>query len=119
MEYVSRVTLNINGQQCEDFDTITEPEEVARETVELMNKIGTCKTTKAMVLKADYVKPFGAPEFDFDQCDGTGTIIVDYEDGSRRSYTGVALLKKGELQHDGKKASKRTIEFLAQKVVNQ
>jgi hypothetical protein len=119
MEYVSLVLLQINGHDCDDFESVTEPEEVAREIVELMNKTGTCKVTRPMVVKVDYVKPLGASEFDFEQCDGTGTLIIDYQDGSRRSYRGVSFLKKGEMQFDGKKPGKRTIELLAQKVVSQ
>lgn len=114
MEYVSRVVLEINGQNITDFKTVSEDARVLRKAVKLMNKTGVISMSEQLGLKLGYVIPKDAPEFDFAGVAG-GTVTIDYENGTRIKYTGVSTLEIGEVTYDGENEATKTISFVAEK----
>lgn len=113
-EYVSKVLLEINGQSVTDFKTVSEDAIVLRKVVRLMNKTGNIKVVPQYGLKLGYVIPKDAPEFNFEAVEN-GTLTIDYENGTRRKYTGVSTLEIGEVTYDGDNEAVKNITFGAQK----
>lgn len=100
--YVSGATLEINGEEIDDFSEITEPEVESNKPIDLMAKTGHIEVTERYKgIKIKYIVPSDAPEFDFKKVkDGTLTIV--YKNGTRRKYTGVYVNKiGGETYKDG------------------
>lgn len=113
MEYVNRCTLSIDGQNIEDFKTFSEDERELARKVNLMNSTGHCSVTQRPGCKLDYVVPLDAPAFDFDTVKD-GELVVEYENGVRKLFTGVRTMKVGEEKIDGDNEVVQTIEFGAQ-----
>ena len=113
-EYVSQVLLEINGKSITDFKSISEDALVLRKRVKLMNKTGSMRVTPEYGVKVNYVIPKTNPEFDFELVVG-GTLTIDYENGTRRKYTGVSTLEIGEVTYDGDNEAVKTITLSAQK----
>jgi len=109
-EYVSRVLLEINGQEITDFKSVSEKEVKVAEAVKLMNKTGFTMATKRFEVDVEYVVPSDAPEFDFEGLQG-GTLTIDKMNGVRVVYTGCYTLKVGATKYDGEKESTRTIDI--------
>lgn len=116
MEYVNRISLEVNGQEITDFDSFTEGERDLADQVKLMNKTGTVSRLERPSCSLDYVVPKDAPEFDFTTVID-GTLTVDYGNGTRKTYTGVRTSKIGSTKFDGDKAATRTIDFFAVDIV--
>lgn len=114
-EYVSEVLLEINGQSITDFKSVTEGERLLYEPVKLMSITGHKKKKERPSCKVEYVVPSDTTEFDFTQVKG-GTLTIDYQNGTRKKYTGVYAAKIGELKLDGDGDPVKTIEFSAKKV---
>ena len=113
MEYVNRCTLAVNGQSIDDFKSFTDNERELRKSVNLMNKTGHCRVTERPGCKLDYVVPMDADEFNFEEVEG-GTLTVEYENGTRITFSGVSTAKIGEAKIDGENEVVRTIEFIAE-----
>ena len=109
-DYVSRVLLEGNGQNIDDFKSVTEKEVELNKQVNLMNKTGTCGVTSRCQVEVEYVVPEDAPEFDFNSVKN-GTLTIDKMNGVRETYTGVTTLKIGATKYDGEKEATRTIDF--------
>jgi hypothetical protein len=114
-EYVSQVLLEINGKSITDFKSVTEGERELYGPVKLMNTTGHMKKKERPSAKVEYVVPSDTPEFDFAQVKG-GTLTIDYQNGTRKKYTGVYTTKIGELKLDGDGDPVKTIEFSAKTV---
>jgi len=110
--YITSITLEINGQQLEDFNSFTEKERVFKKTVNLMNTTGTVKVKARHNFSLDYVVPADKPEFDFEGITA-GTVTIDYENGKRISFGEVECLSIGEAKFDGDKEVTKNIEFAA------
>jgi len=111
-EYVSKVLLEVDGKSITDFKSVEEKEYELFKTVNLMNSTGHIGVRPRYGVNLEYVVPKDTPEFDFDTVKG-GKIVIDYMNGTRKSYSGVYVLKVGTLKHDGEKESTKTIEFSA------
>lgn len=109
-EYVSRVNLEVNGQEISDFDSVEEKEVDLSKRVNLMNKSGFFDTIPRYGVSVDYVVPRDAPEFDFRSVKN-GTLTIDRQNGTRITFTGVRTMKIGNTKYDGENAAKKTIEF--------
>jgi hypothetical protein len=118
MEYVNRCTLTVNGQAIEDFKSFTDNERELRKAVNLMNRTGRCRVTERPGCKLDYVVPLDGEEFNFDDVED-GTLTVEYENGTRTTFSGVSTAKIGEAKIDGENEVVRTIEFIAEKRVKE
>jgi hypothetical protein len=113
--YVSQVLLEINGKSITDFKAVTEGERELYGTVKLMNTTGHISKQQRPTVRLDYVVPSDTPEFNFSEVKG-GTITIDYQNGTRRKYTGVYTTKIGEAKFDGENEVTKTIEFSAKAV---
>jgi hypothetical protein len=118
MEYINRCTLTVNGQDISDFKSVTEDERELARRVNLMHKTGHCSVTPRPGCKLDYAVPLDSPEFDFAGVKD-GTLSIEYENGKRITYSGVRTLKVGESKIDGDNELVRTIEFGAEKRVEE
>ena len=114
MEYVSQVTLEVNGQEIDDFNSVTEKEVEIKKEVKLMKKTGIVRVVPKYGLQVEYVVPKDVEEFDFETVDN-GTLTIDLGNGKRRQYTGVHTLKIGDTKYDGDKEATRTIDMIAMK----
>lgn len=111
-EYVSRILLEINGKNIDDFKAVEEEEvEIAKE-VNLMNKTGVVAVTPRYKINVDYAAPKDAPEFDFTEVKD-GTLTIDKNNGRRIEFSGVTTLKIGATSYDGDKEAVKKITFLA------
>ncbi len=110
-QYVSRISLEINGQEIDEFSKCSEGEVEYARQVKLMNGTGFCNTVPRFEVDVDYVIPFGSPEFDFTQltAGNSGTLTVDRQDGTRITFSGVTLLKMGRLDYNEEKEAFRTV----------
>jgi hypothetical protein len=112
-EYVSKVTLEINGELIEDFDSVEEPESEIFKSVKLMNTTGhTAVTRRYEGLTLDYIIPQDDPEFDFATV-ADGTLTIDRQNGTRITYGGLYTTKIGKTKYDGDNVAKKSIEFSA------
>ncbi len=110
MEFVSKVTMEVDGKNITDFKTFTENEIEVNKEVRLMNKTGFMPTTQHYGVKVDYVIPATNPEVDWAAV-RSGRLSVEFENGKRITYTGVTTLKIGEMKVDGDNETVRTIEL--------
>ena len=110
MEAVSKVLLEVNGQEITEFKSFHEGELEIRKQFKLMNGTGVTDTTPTPAVKLTYVIPKDKPEFDFTTV-VDGTITVDYQNGVRKTFPGAYTLKLGSIDHDGDKESTRDIDF--------
>lgn len=110
--YITRVILEINGEQEEDFNAFTEKERVFKKTIHLMNTTGTTRVKERLHFSLDYVVPADKPERKFEEIED-GTVTIDYENGKRISFGEVECLSIGEAKFDGDKEVVKTIEFVA------
>lgn len=110
--YITRIGLEVNGEQLEDFNGFTEKERLLKRTVALMNTTGTTKVKERPHFSIDYVVPSDKPEFDFAGL-ADATVTIDYENGKRISFGEVECLSIGEAKFDGDKEVVKTIEFVA------
>ncbi|MDA8428483.1 MAG: hypothetical protein M0T70_04435 [Geobacteraceae bacterium] len=111
MEYVRKVLLEINGQSITDFKTVTEGERTLRVPVKLMNKTGFATVTQRPTVQVDYVIPKDKPEFDFDSVED-GTLTIDYDNGTRITYSGICTDKIGSVKYDEDNDAVKQIDFI-------
>lgn len=111
-EYITEISLEINGQKIIDFSGLEEKEIALRKPVNLMGSTGVTKTTQRYGVSVDYVVPKNKPEFNFADVED-GTLVVDKENGSRVTYTDVSTATIGSTKYDGDKEATRTIDFIA------
>jgi len=116
-DYVSRVTLDVNGTQIDDFKAFTDNERELHKAVNLMNTTGFMGTTQRPGCKVDYVVPVDG-EFDWEGVKD-GRLSVEFENGKRITFTGVNTLKIGEAKVDGDNEVVRSIELGAKKRVKE
>lgn len=109
-EYVINVLLEVNGQNINDFSSVTEGEVDLAKQINLMNKTGFGTLTPRYGVEVDYVVPSDAPEFDFASVKN-GTLTIDLQNGVRTTYTGVHTLKIGASKYDGENEVTRTISL--------
>lgn len=112
-QYISRIALEVNGQEIEDFMTFTEKEVELARPVKLMGKTGHANTVARYQAQVDYVIPADVAEFDFTQLTAAtpGTLTVDRLNRTRITFRGVVTLKIGDLEYDSEKEAKKKITF--------
>jgi hypothetical protein len=105
------VLLEVNGQSITDFASVEEGEVELSQQVKLMNTTGNCQKLARYTIKVDYVVPSDGPIFDFASVKN-GTLTIDYENGTRVTYSGVFTLKIGQAKFDGEKETHREIDLM-------
>jgi hypothetical protein len=118
MEYVSRVLLDINGQGIDDFKSVTEKEVEINKAVNLMNKTGFIGVTPRYGVEVDYVLPESETPFDFGSVKD-GRLSIEFMNGKRVTYSGLYVLKIGDLAIDGEKEATKKVTFGAVKRVEE
>ncbi len=108
-EYLSRIDLEVDGKSIDDFDGFTEDEVEHHRPVNLMKITGFTKVTQRYGCKVSYVIP-ASGEFDWSNVED-GRLTIEFENGKRITFTGVYLIKIGEMTVDGEKAATRSIEL--------
>ena len=111
-EYLSSVILDVNGEQIDDFKSVEEKEFEVRKTIELARKTGTVAATPRYGLTIEYGVPKDRPVFDFAGV-ADGRITLDFENGTRRTYSGCSCIKIGSVKYDGTSEATCQIEFAA------
>jgi hypothetical protein len=109
-QYVSRVSVVINGKPMEDFKTFKDNSRELRVSVNLMTKTGFVKKTVRYGFSIDYVVPVLGSEFDFDSLENA-RVQITLDDGNTIVYSGVVTKSVGDATADGDKEMTRTIEF--------
>lgn len=117
-EYVSRITLDVNGESIEDFKSATEKEIELYKTVNLMNTTGFMSVTPRYGVEVEYVVPESKPAFDWTSVKN-GRLTIEFMNGKRITFSGVYTLKIGDLKVDGDSEATRTIELAAQQRVEE
>ena len=110
-DYVSSVTLIVNGQQISDIKAVTEKEITGRQQVNLMGKTGKKNVTKRYGVMVDYVVPASGVEFDWMGVEN-GTLIVTYESGRKKTFPECSTLKVGQVKYDEEADPVREIDLL-------
>jgi hypothetical protein len=113
MEVVARVYLEINGQEI-DFDTVEEKEYEVAKPHNLCNTTAHFDVTPRYGATASWPIPKDGVEFDFKSVRG-GTLTIDHQNGKRITYTGVRTIKVSGVKYDGDNAAIRTVDFSAEK----
>lgn len=111
-EYISTVSLECNGHALDDFKAFEEDTRTLRKAIKLMKKTGLLGVTPVYGFNLDYVVPKNRAEFDFDAVQD-GTVVVDYENGSRTTFTGCSVLEVGSVKYDGENEAVKNIKFIA------
>jgi len=117
-EYVSQVDLTIGSELESNFKKVTLSEVEHRKEVKLMKKTGVVKITPSYKINLDYVIPADSAERDFEDVSGE-TITLEYPNGTRHTYTGVACLKEGGQEFDGENEAIKKVEFFAEKRIKE
>lgn len=111
--YVSRITLEVNGESISDFNSFSDMTKSRHVQVELMNKTGHAAITPRYQCTVDYVVPRDSAEFDWSDV-SNGTLTIEYENGNRTTWGGVYTLDEGDTSFDGTSAATRTITLGAE-----
>lgn len=111
--YVARITLEVNGEEITDFSSFSESTVSRHVQVELMNKTGHAEMTPRRQVTVDYVVPRDTAEFDWSSV-SDGTLTVEYENGTRKTWGGVYTLDLGDLSYDGTAGATRTVTLGAE-----
>ena len=112
--YVSRCTLEIDGEEIDDFSEITEPDVEYGKSIDLMNKTGHVEVTlRYKGIKIKYIVPSDAPEFDFSKVKDA-TLSIVYANGTRRRYSGVYVNKVGNETYKDGAETVRDVELSAE-----
>lgn len=119
MEYVSQVLLTANGKKIDDFKKVTEREVEYYKQVNLMKKTGHVKMTPRYGVTVEYVVPSSGTRVDWKGIKNGTLIVADDDSSHRRTYTGVYVLKVGEIVSDGENERVQTIELGAEDRVEE
>jgi len=113
MKYVSRVALDVNGTVITDIKSVTEKEFELNKQVNLMSKTGHMTVTQRYSFEIEYVVPEDTTPFNFQNV-SNGRLSIEFESGSRVTYTSVYVLKIGDRKVDGENETTQTIEVGAE-----
>ena len=110
MEYVSRVTLDVNGKIITDFKSFTKKSVEYFKEVKLMHKIGFMSKVPFYAMTVEYVVPLSSPEIEWSTVKD-GRLTVEDDAGNRTTYTGVYILQEGEVKYDGDNEAVQPIDL--------
>lgn len=117
-QYVNSVTLEVAGKEVTDFKSVTISEVEIHRQVKAMNKTGHARVTQRHGLSVEYLVPLSDPEVDWEDV-ADARVSVVYENGKRKTYTGVYVLKVGEEKIDQDNDVTKTIELGAEGMVKE
>lgn len=117
-QYISNILFILNGKEIDDFNTFEEDARVIRKEVKLMGKTGVMGVSPSYGFTLGYVIPANKPEVDFEGVED-GTAIIEMENGSRITFTGVNTIEIGSTKFDGEKEATKDIKFVAGKRIKE
>lgn len=113
MDYITRVSVELNGQVFDDFSAFTENSVTLTKQVNLMRKTGTAKMTPRYGFTLDWVKasiPAGVdPRKIYRK-----TFTVEEENGNRVTFGGVSVAETGDASVDGENEITQTVTYIAE-----
>ena len=110
--YISRCSLEVNGEVITDFKAFSENARTIRKMVPLMYKSGAAELTQRFGGTLDYVTPQTAPKT-FDDVTA-GTLTVEFDNGDRVDFGGVHVLEVGDATIDGENELVQKITWMAE-----
>lgn len=113
--FVTRALLDVNGQQIDNFKSVTQKAVTMAKQVPLMYKTSAAPLTKRFQLEVEYVVPQEAANlFNWMQDFGSSaTLVITYDGGQSVSFSGVAVLEIGDAKIDGENELVQTITLSA------
>lgn len=112
-DYITKVTLDLDGEVEDNFKSVEEKEIETGKAVELANKTGFAEITPRYGLSIEYVIP-KTGERNWSKFVIADAVVTIYRSGgSKVTYRGVRLIKKGSAKADGKEEMGYTVEFTA------
>lgn len=119
-EYLSSVILGIgNGDnyvEISDIMSVTEIEAEYGRELKLMSGAHTVGVRPSYKLEIEYVRPKLHPYNNFSKL-AKAVLTLYYENGSTTIYSGVSILKMGNIKYDGENAAVQIITVHANKKV--
>jgi len=112
-EYVTRCSIEYNGQNFEDFSGYKENSVALSKPVALMNKSGTAKLQPRYGFTVDAKIPKSVAGVDPRRIFG-GTFTVQYDNGDRVKFGGVAITEVGDSPIDGENEATYTLSYSAE-----
>ena len=113
MSYNTRCTIEINGTVYEDISGFTENSVTTAKQVNLMNKTGTAKMLPRYGFSIDNVQSNVPPAVNLNGV-FNGTFTVEYENGDRVDFGGVATAEIGDKNTNGEDETNNTISYIAE-----
>ena len=118
-EYVTRVYLEVDGQNIDDIKSVSEPETEHFKAVNTMHGTGVAEmVVRYSPITVEYLIPETRSEFDWAGV-RNGRLTIERTNGDRFTYTGVYPLKIGEAKADGENEMVRTIELCAMNKIEE
>ncbi len=113
LQYQTRCSLFLDGQEIQDFKTVTEHKVGWNKQVPLMNQTGSALLMPRYGVTLDYVVPV-QNRIDWSTVTNATLIIVDEQSGETRTYTGVCTADEGEAKRDPENEVVQAIELIAE-----
>lgn len=110
---ILRVTLDIDGQVEESFKSFTEKEVETGAPINMMNRTGFGKKTKRYGFMLEYVIPKTGSRDWSTLVDNDAVVSAYLDGGSKITFRGVRLLKRGEEKIDGDNELVCELDFMA------
>jgi hypothetical protein len=109
-ETVSKITLEVDGQEISKFESVTEPEEtIAEQEMFMDGPVQYEVDANFSPIEVVAAIPKNEEEYDW-RAVKDGTLVIDRRNGTRITYTGVRTLTLGSINYD-KKTARRTISL--------
>lgn len=116
-KFVSRVLVMRNGAKQENMKSFVEGEVPYASQIDLMDETGTADIVNRYTFALNYVIPVSAAKMDWSDVRDETWVVQNRPDGSKRTYTGVDCLSRGEVTFDGQGESVMRLNFVATDMV--
>lgn len=110
---VTRITLEINGQEFTNLQSYTENERIIAKSVKYMNKRGSAGITPEYGFSIDVVLDKNV-NADFLEDIEDATVVIEYEGGDRVIFLNVRTISIGEQSANGEDEIVYPVAFTAE-----
>jgi len=110
---VTRITLEVNGQEFTNLQSYTENERIIAKSVKYMNKRGSAGITPEYGFSIDVVLDKNE-NADFLESIEDATIVIEYEGGDRVIFLNVRTISIGEQTANGEDEIVYPVAFTAE-----
>jgi len=112
VKYIAKCFVIHNGKKLEHLKNFQILEEEFRAEVDLMSGAGTVDKARRYKFSLDYAPPKTGAKWDWSDV-SDATFIIEWDGGSRTTYSGVDCLSQGETTADGQNDAHFTLTFIA------